>query len=149
MEVARGKFSELRTGTDTTKLETSMSFLQNKSSMGLHEKIQQVKHEMCHNRRDIAHVQLKAIAGAGNPYSLLQVFGQGHVITKTRAVAYVTICNPMEVLPRVSPNCTEEIPVTWNGTSLYVDPISYVLKSAASPTRCNDIAPQRWNIAGL
>jgi hypothetical protein len=54
----------------------------------------------------------------------------------------------VEVLPRVSSNCTEEILVTWNGTSLYVDPISYVIKSAASPTRCNDIAPARWKIAG-
>ncbi len=29
-----------------------------------------------------------------------------------------------------------------------MDPISYVLKSAASPTRCNDIAPPRWKIVG-
>jgi hypothetical protein len=40
----------------------------------------------------------------------------------------------MEVVPRVSPNCTEEIPVTWNNTSVFVDPISYIIKSAASPT---------------
>ncbi len=69
-----------------------------------------------------------------NPYSLLQVFRHGHIITKSRAVAYVTWCNPMEVVPRVSPNCTEEIPVTWNNTSVFVDPISYIIKSAASPT---------------
>jgi hypothetical protein len=83
-----------------------------------------------------------------NPYSLLQVFGRGHVIGKSVAVAYVTRCNPVEVLPRVSSNCMEEIPVTWNNSSLYVDPISYVIKSAAYPTRCNDIAPPRWKIAG-
>ncbi len=70
------------------------------------------------------------------------------MITKSRAVVYVTRCNPVEVLPRVSSNCTEEIPVTWNNTSLYADPISYGIKSAASPTRCNDIAPPRWKIAG-
>ncbi len=38
--------------------------------------------------------------------------------------------------------------MTWNNTSLYVDPISYVIKSAASPTRCNNIALPRWKIAG-
>jgi hypothetical protein len=38
--------------------------------------------------------------------------------------------------------------VTWNNTSLFVVPISYVIKSAASPTRCNVITPPRWNIAG-
>jgi hypothetical protein len=39
-------------------------------------------------------------------------------------------CNPVEVLPRVSLTCTEEIPVTWNNTSLFVDPISYIIKPA-------------------
>ncbi len=104
-----------------------------------------MRHEICQNRRETAKVRLEAIAGADNPYSILQVFGRGHVIAKNRAVAR---CNPVEVLPRVSNNCTEEISVTWNGTSLYVDPISYVIKSAASPTRCNNNAPPRWKIAG-
>jgi hypothetical protein len=148
MEVATGRFKEQPAGTDVTKLETSMSFLQIKASMGLHEKIRQVRHEICQNRRETAQVRLEAIAGADNPYSLLQVFGRGHVITKSGAVTYVTRCNPVEVLPRVSSDYTEEIPVTWNGTSLYVDPISYVIQTAASPTRCNDIAPPRWKIAG-
>ncbi len=68
---ATGKFPEMPTRTDTTKLEMSMSFLQIKSSMGLHEKIKQVKHEICHNRRDTTHVQLEA----DNSYSLLKVYG--------------------------------------------------------------------------
>jgi hypothetical protein len=143
MEVATGKFTEQPAGTDVTKLETSMSFLQIKASMGLHEKIRQVLQKICQNRRETAQVRLEAIAGADNLYSLIHVFGRKHVITKCGAVSYVTRCNPMEVLPRLSSNCTEEIPVTWNNTSLYVDPISYVIKSAASPTRCNDITLPR------
>ncbi len=148
MEVATGKFVEQPAGADVMKLETSMSFLQIKASMGLHKKIRQVRHKICQNRRETAQIRLEAIAGADNPYSLLQVFGIGHVITKSRAVAYVTWCNPVEVLPWVSNNCMEEIPVTWNNTSPFVDLISYVIKSAASPTRCNDIALPRWKIAG-
>ncbi len=130
MEVATGRFKDQPAGTDVAKLETSMSFLQINTSMGLPEKIRQVWHEICQNRREVAQVRLEAIAGADNPYSLLQVFGRGHMISKSGAVAYVTRCNPVEVLPRVSGNCTEEIPVTWNGTSLYVDPISYMIKIA-------------------
>jgi hypothetical protein len=117
MEVARGRFNDRPAGTDVTKLETTMSFLQIKDSVGLHEKIRQVRHEICQNRRETAQVRLEAIAGTDNPYSLLQVFGRGHVIAKNGAVTYVTRCNPVEVLPRVSNNCTEEIPVTWNDTS--------------------------------
>ena len=63
-------------------------------------------------------------------------------------MAYVTKCNQVEVLPRTSGNCTDEIPVTWRNASVFVDPISFVIKTAASPTRCNNIAPPRWNIAG-
>jgi hypothetical protein len=44
MEVATGRFKEQPAEMDTTKLETSMSFLQMKASMRLHEKIRQVRH---------------------------------------------------------------------------------------------------------
>ncbi len=44
-----------------------MSFLQIKSSMGLHEKIRHVKHEICQNRRETAHVWLEDIAGQTTP----------------------------------------------------------------------------------
>ncbi len=107
--------------------------------MKLHDKIRQVKHEICQSRRDTAYVRLEAIAGADNSYSLLQTFGRGHTIATSGAVAYVTRCNPVEVIPRTSSNCTEEIPVSWGNASMYVDPISFVIKSAASPTRCKDI----------
>ncbi len=135
-------------GADVTKLETSMSFLEIKASMGLQEKIRQVRHENCQNRREMARVRLEAISGEDNPYSLLQVFDRGHLITKRRAVAYMTRCDQDEVLPRVSLKCTEEIPLTWNNTRPFVDDISYVIKSAFSPTRCNDKAQPRWNNAG-
>jgi hypothetical protein len=134
MEVATRKFVEQPGGANVTKLETSMSFLQIKASMGQHEKIWQVRHKIYQNRRETAQFRLGAIPGADNPYSLLQVFRHGHVITKSGVVAYVTRCNPMEELPRVSLNCKEEISVTWNNTILFVDPISYVINSAASPT---------------
>ncbi len=59
---------------------------------------------------------------------------------------YVTRCSLVEVLPRSHRNCTEEIPVTVNGTDAFVDPISYVINSAGSPIHCNGVAPlgTRW-----
>jgi hypothetical protein len=38
--------------------------------------------------------------------------------------------------------------VTVNGTEAFVDPISYVIKSAGSPAHCNDIAPPRYRVGG-
>ncbi len=56
-----------------------------------------------------------------------------HLAIKAGGAVYVTKCSTVEVVPRTHPNCTEEIPVTFNGTDAFVDPISYVLKSAGSP----------------
>jgi hypothetical protein len=38
--------------------------------------------------------------------------------------------------------------VTVNGTDAFVDPISYVIKSAGSPIHCNDVAPPRYKVGG-
>jgi hypothetical protein len=99
-------------------------------------------------RRQIAHTRLEAIAGADNPYSLITVFSRGHLAIKAGGAVYVTRCSPVEVVPRSHGNCTEEIPVTVNGTDAFVDPISYVIKSAGSPIHCNDVAPPRYKVGG-
>jgi hypothetical protein len=36
----------------------------------------------------------------------------------------------------------------FNGTEMYVDPISYVLGTHAVPIKCTDVAPPRFNIGG-
>jgi hypothetical protein len=54
----------------------------------------------------------------------------------------------VEVLPQSHKNCTEEIPVTVNGTEVFVHPISYVIKSAGSPIHCNDMAPPLYKMGG-
>jgi hypothetical protein len=60
----------------------------------------------------------------------------------------VTRCQAAEVLPRTHTNCTNEIPAILNGTNVFVDPISFVIKAAAAPVRCNDVAPPRWRLNG-
>jgi hypothetical protein len=42
----------------------------------------------------------------------------------------------------------EEIPVVLNGTEVFVDPISFVIKNAGSPVHCNDIAHPRYKVGG-
>jgi hypothetical protein len=100
-KVAPSKLPEVSVRADVTRLETSMSFLQIKSSMSLHE-IWQVKHKICQSRWEIA-------CGA-------------NIITKSGVVAYVAQCNPVEVLQQLQ----GEDPMTWNNTGLFVDPIGYL-----------------------
>jgi hypothetical protein len=95
--------------------------------MSMKEKLRQARGAICVNRREIAHTRLEAIAGADHPYSLITIFGRGHLAIKAGGAVYVTRCAPIEVLPRSHKNCTEEIPVTVNGTDAFVDPVSYVI----------------------
>jgi hypothetical protein len=95
-----------------------MSFLQIKSSMGLHEMIRQVKHKIYQKQeRNCTHLTGGHSWGRKplQPAAGLQPRSRN---LKSGAVAYVKRYNPVEVVPRVSPNCTEEIPITWNNTSL-------------------------------
>jgi hypothetical protein len=153
MEVAQGHFNDKEGEGDLTQLESGMSFMQVRASMSMKEKLRQVRGAICVNRREIAHTGLEAIAGADNPYSLITIFGRGHLAIKAGGAVYVTRCSPLEVLPRSHKNCTVEIPITVNGTDAFVDPISYVIKSAVSPIHCFDVAPPpplgtKWGASG-
>jgi hypothetical protein len=136
------------TEAEFTRLESELSFLQVRATMSLQEMIRQVKVEICENWKQIALTRLESIAGAENPYSLMQVLGRGHLVTRKGATVYVTRCQATEVTPRTHINCTSEIPAVLNGTNVFVDPISFVIKAAAAPVRCNDIAPPRWRLNG-
>jgi hypothetical protein len=146
MEVAQGHFSGKEGEADLTRLESGMSFMQVRASVSMKEKLRQVRGAICENRRDIACTRLEAVAGADNPYSLISIFGRGHLAINAGGAVYVTKCSPVEVVPRIHSNCTEEIPDTVNGTDAFVDPISYVIKSAGSPIHCNDVAPPRYKV---
>ncbi len=148
MEVAQGRFTDKEGEGDLTRLESGMSFMQVRASMSMKEKLREVRGAICVNRREIAHTRLEAIAGADNPYSLITIFGRGHLAIKAGGAVYVTRCTPVEVVLRSHKNCTEKIPVTVNGTDAFVDPISYVIKSAGSPIHCNDVAPPRYKVGG-
>ncbi len=50
--------------------------------MSMKEKLRQVRGAICVNRREIAHNRHEAIAGADNPYSLITIFGRGHLAIK-------------------------------------------------------------------
>jgi hypothetical protein len=148
MEVAQGQFTDKEGEGDLTRLESGMSFMQVRASMSMKEKLRQVRGAICVNQREIAHTRLEAIAGADNPYSLITIFGRGHLANRAGGAVYVMRCSPVEVGPRSHRNCTEEIPVTVNGTDAFVDPISYVIKSAGSPIHCKDVTPPWYKVGG-
>jgi hypothetical protein len=148
MEVAQGRFTNKEGEGDLMRLKSGKSFLEVRASMSMKEKLRQVRGAICVNRREMAHTRLEAIAGADNSYSLITIFGRVHLAIKAGGAVYITQGAPMEGLPRSHKNCTEEILITVNGTEAFIDPISYVIKSAGSQIHCNDVAPPRYKVGG-
>jgi hypothetical protein len=106
IDVASGKFNMVTTEVEFTRLESELSFLQVRAPMTLQKTICQVKAEICKNRKQIGHTRMESIARAENPYSLMQVFGRGHQVTRNGATVYMTRCQATEVTSRTHTNCT-------------------------------------------
>ncbi len=49
--------------------------------------------------REIVQTRLEAVTGPNNPYSLIMIFGQGHLAIKTSRAVYFTRCATEEVVP--------------------------------------------------
>jgi len=133
---------------DITRVESEMSFLNIRHAISQREKLRQIKLAICEDRRQILMTRLEAIAGSENPYSLLQILGKGHLVTRAGATVYVNKCKSVSVEPRVHENCTHEIPALFNGTAVFVDPLSFVIRYVGTVTHCNAIAPPRYLISG-
>jgi hypothetical protein len=115
--------------TDYIRLESELSFLHVKTTLSNRDRLRQVKLAICNMRRQVAATRLEAAAGSDNPYAFIEVFGRGHLSTRAGAAVYFTRCNPVSVQPHAVVNCTSEVPVMCNGTEMFVDPISYVLRT--------------------
>jgi hypothetical protein len=98
---------------------------------------------LCQPERDRPHPTGRCCGGR-QLLSLIAICRWGDLVIKAGGAVYVIWCAPMQVVPRSHRNCTEEIPVLFNITELFVDPISYVITSASSPMHCNDVAPPRY-----
>ncbi len=56
-------------------------------------------------------------------------------------VAYVARCGMVVVELRNKNGCTQEIPVTFRGEEMYVDPFSLVLQRSATSVKCRKKTP--------
>jgi hypothetical protein len=89
--------------------------------------------------------QLQAVGREG-PGGVAHHFGLGHLALRSGGVAYVARCGMVVVELRNQTTCTQEIPVTYQGKEMYVNPFSLVLQHSATPVRCRRNTPPRWRI---
>ena len=129
-------------------MESEISFLHVKTAISQKEILRQVKLAICENRRQLLISRMESVAGTDSQYALNQVLGKGVLLSKAGSAVYVTHCNSVNVDPRVHRNCTLEIPAVFNGSDIFVDPISLVIKPMGTVVRCNEVAPPRFLIEG-
>lgn len=127
-------------------IQTQLSHLHLGTNMRMYERFEAVHAEICELDRRTLHLKLQAIAGVSNPYSLLDLFGPGHVVYTAGATAYVSKCIPVQAVRVDYHNCTEEVPVSVNGTKYFADPFTWVLREYPTVVPCSYIMPVRWRI---
>jgi hypothetical protein len=89
--------------------------------------------------------QLQA-AGQEGTGSIARRVGPGHLVLRSGGVAYVARCRMVVVELRNQTVCTQEIPVTFRGEEMYVDPFRLVLQRSATSVRGRKKTPPRWRI---
>ena len=75
---------------ETTNLESQLSFLHIKNALSQKEILCQVKLVICKNHRQPLLSQLEDVASSDNPYSLKNVLGRGVLLTRASSVVYCT-----------------------------------------------------------
>ncbi|HSL85934.1 MAG TPA: hypothetical protein VK861_03280, partial [Bacteroidales bacterium] len=69
---------------------------------------------------------------------------QGVYGLKAGEVVYFYSCAPASVTVRQQPECTQELPVTYQNSSWFVTPFSRILVKEAAPVPCTDLAPPQY-----
>ena len=122
--------------------------------------------EICDNRRRIIQSKLHAMSGSNNEYALFDLYGPGYqVVPAGPAVAYVIKCVAVQVVIIGTGYCSDEVPVVKllgsevggrirssedkdvreaNKTTLFMDPVTRVLKKFGTPRPCSEHFPIRW-----
>ena len=128
-------------------IQTTNSYQVINSELSQEARLLTLNKEICELDRKILSVQLQAVA-VGNDYSLRDVFGPGHRITREGAAAYVTRCKAVEVTKAPYANCTREIPVRVPGSDeiMFADAVSFILTPFGSTVPCSSIQPTRYYI---
>ena len=139
----RGHFKQ-----NTVDGATQRGYLHLTTNLQMYQRFEEIQQDLCEIGRRTVHGRLQALAEGNGRYSLLDLFGPGHVVYRAAAVAYVGKCSPVEVTRAEFPNCTHEIPVVHDNVTKFADPFTRVLQTYPSILPCSPIMPVRWVISG-
>ncbi len=127
-------------------LRLEWSYLEGRDGYKLRRDIQETMTTGCWMEGALADLRLLHVAGQEGTGSIARRFGRGHLMLRSGGVAYVARCGMVVVELRNQTVCKQEIPVTFRGEEMYVDPFSLVLPCSATWVKCRKETPPRWRI---
>jgi hypothetical protein len=127
-------------------IQTQLSHLHINTNLRMHGRFEAVQSDLCEIDRKLIQARLQTIAGSDNTYGFSDILGLGYQVTSDGAAAYVTKCVPVEVTRVAYPNCTTNIPVLYNGTIVFADPITWTLQEFPNVVTCDDLYPTMWKV---
>jgi hypothetical protein len=122
------------------------SYLRGRDDYRLRRDIQDAMTNGCWMKGMLMELRHLQAAGREGPGSMARHFGLGHLALKSGGAVYAARCRMVVVELRNHTTCTQEIPVTYRGKEMYVDPFSLVVQRSATPVKCRKKTPPRWKV---
>ncbi len=122
------------------------SYLRGRDDYRLRRDIQDAMMTRCWMKGMLMELTQLQAAGREGPGGMARHFGLGHLVLRSGGVAYAARCGMVVVELRDQTTCTQEIPVTYQGKEMYVDPFSLVIQRSATPVNCRKKTPAQWRI---
>lgn len=141
---------DFKESADTTSIElqSQTGYIHLSTSLQKLKAFAKIQADICAIDRKTLNNKIQAIAGESTPYALMDLYGPGHTGFIAGSVAYLTKCVPVEVNVTSHENCTQEIPVIYNGENVFVDSINRIIQPFPTIISCSVMMPIRWKLNG-
>ncbi len=113
------------------------------TNMRMYNRFELVQNDLGSLKRTVLHTKLRALSGASNDYSLVDILGKGHLLFNMDPVVYVASCIAVEAQKADFQNCTKEIPVRVGNNTRFTNPFTYILTNFPMVVSCSDLTPVR------
>ncbi len=122
------------------------SYLRGRDDYMLRRDIQDAMTNGCWMKGMLMELRQLQAAGREGPGSMARHFGVGHLALRSGGAVYAARCRMVVVELRNHTTCTQEIPVTYQGKEVCVEPLSLVVQRSATPVKYRKKTPPRWKI---
>ena len=125
-----------------TSILAQMHYLHLTQEKSIEARFMSIYRGLCNVDYNGRATQLRLVA-RDNDLAVLDLYGPGHISVRAGGAAYIVKCAAVTAEVRTHVNCTLDLPVTYQNESLFVDPVSLILKTQSRVVPCKALMPTR------